>query len=131
MYIDSTEDLRKKLTGIKYGGGSDDEKKEKYIAYHRDVYPVWIGYFERLYVNNINKSDCEGCVFIAGTRDPSFADFLMYDCIDTHRLLIAPALEFSSSYNPLAGVPNLEKWYMGMSARPRIRAYLDSDERRA
>jgi hypothetical protein len=120
------------LTSIKYGSGTDSEKKQQYIAYHRDVYPIWIRYFERLHTQYLEQAQCQQppCeLYIAGTARITFADFLMMDVVDTHRLLLAPALD-DPTYNPLKGTRRLDQWYARVAARPHIARYLASEKRR-
>jgi len=128
---DSTEDLRKKLMAIKYGAGTEEDKRSQYVSYHNEVYPIWIKYFENLHVRFLMQKG----PFIAGTQNPTFADFLLYDLVDTHRLLVAPALKSlendgRNTYDPFVGVPALRQWHEKVSARPQLRDYLESGRRR-
>lgn len=121
MLADGTEDVRKQLTGIKYDGSlSEEDKSLKYAVWCQESAPLWLGYFETA----IQDTSSE---FAAGTSDPTHADYLLYDLLDTMEALVGA----EPSKQVLAGLPALSAWRIHMNAREAIRAYLSSPKRRA
>ena len=122
---DGTEDARKGLMAIKYGGGTDEEKDAKYQAYFEAVAPKWFGFYETMLGSHANTAGSSP--YVAGTVDASMADYLLFDLIDNHagqQPARTKALLESGRF------PLLVAWRKQMEARPNIATYLASDARR-
>ena len=122
---DGTEDARKGLMAIKYGGGTDEEKDAKYQAYFEAVAPKWFGFYETMLGSH--ASTAGSSPYVAGTVDASMADYLLFDLIDNHagqQPARTKALLESGRF------PLLVAWRKQMEARPNIATYLASDARR-
>ena len=117
MAADGTEDLRKRLMAIKYDENiGDAEKKAKYESWFSapEEGALWFGHFEAL----LGKSRTK---WVAGTANPTHADYLLFDLIET-----AEALETASATALFAKFPKLKSWKDSLASRPNIAAYLSS-----
>lgn len=106
---DGTEDVRKQLTAIKYGDLSEEEKTAAFAAWFAEKQATWFGYFERLFT--------PGSHYVAGTPDPTHADYLIFDLIDTCASLGAP-----STF--LDAFPNVQNLRNALADRSKVSAYL-------
>ena len=107
---DGTEDVRKQLTAIKYDeNATDAEKAARFAAWFAEKQATWFGFFERLF--------SPGAHYVAGTRDPTHADYLLFDLIDTCASVGAPP-------SFLDAFPNIQNQRNALADRPRVAAYL-------
>jgi glutathione S-transferase len=129
---DGTEDVRKRLSTIRYSDATDDDKAARYAHYFTDPHEgrLWLGYLETLVAASTTG-------FAASSPTPTHADYLLLDLLDYHKAigkeaadalgmdekLMAPAL--------LEAMPALVAWRKRMVERPGLKAYLNSPARRA
>jgi hypothetical protein len=64
--------------------------------------------------------------FVANTPEPTHADYLLFDLLDTCEALDPAAL----APKLLASLPALGKWRSGLAERPALKAYLGGAGRR-
>ncbi|XP_028816075.1 glutathione S-transferase P [Denticeps clupeoides] len=105
MMNDGVEDLRLKYLKLIYQ--EYDTGKEQYI---KDL-PNHLSKFEAVFAKN--KSG-----FLVGNKI-SFADYNLFDLLLNHRVLCSSCLD---------SFPALKSFVDTMSARPKIKAFLDSDD---
>ena len=113
---DGTEDIRKQITTVKYNADlTDDEKKEKIRIWFQGAdgaaskQSTWFAFLERLFD--------ETSPYVAGTKAPTHADYLLFDLLDTCEANGAPP-----TY--LDGFPNIVKFRETFRGRPKIAEYL-------
>lgn len=121
LVADGTEDVRKRLSTIKYSEKSDEEKSALYAHYFTvdSEAKLWLGYIESIVASSTTP-------FAASTPDATHADYLLLDLLDYHTSLGG---EMAASL--LTGMPALVAFREMMVARPNLKAYLESPARRA
>ena len=125
LVADGVEDARKRLSDIKYSGLPPEQMKQKYEEYYTDFAdgaPRWLGFFDRI----VRRS---GSNWVAGTRKPTHADYLLFDLLDAHELQ-APSAEHAASLFTVRKLPNLLAWRERMRERPGLKSYLAGPNRR-
>ena len=127
VVADGTEDVRKRLSEIKYSVDlTEDEKRARLATYFADAdagAPRWLGYFERLARRSATK-------WIAGSPRPSHADYLLLDLLDYHEVM-APSPAAAAELLSVQRLPYLLQWRERMRGRPGLAEYLAGPKRRA
>ncbi len=125
LVADGVEDARKRLSDIKYSGLPPEQMKLKYEEHYTDAAngaPKWLSYFDRI----VRRSDSG---WVAGTRKPTHADYLLFDLLDAHELQ-APSAEHAATLLSLRKLPSLMAWRERMRERPGLSGYLAGPNRR-
>ena len=87
--------------------------------------PKWLGYFER-----ILSRRSQWYHYVADTKEPSPADYLLFDLLDYHEELGGGELWKNFLAENGDKLEELFAWRNMMASRPGIKAYLASDKRR-
>jgi len=121
LVADGTEDVRKKLGGIRYSEKSDEEKAAMYTQYFTDPAEgkLWVGYLDKLVAASTTG-------FAASTADATHADYLLLDLLDLH-----DALGGEQAATLISTMPALTAFRGMMTSRPNLKKYLDGPTRRA
>jgi len=121
LVADGTEDVRKRLSAIKYAEISDEEKEKRYAHYMAEPTEGarWLGFLEALVAGS-------STAFAASSPEPTHADYLLLDLIDYHEACGGA----SAAAALLETMPALSAWRAMMLARPNLKAYLDGPARR-
>lgn len=109
--IDTCDDVRGKYSRMIYV----DQMSEAALTAHKALITATpMGPFAALntFVERHGKD------FLAGTDKPTIADYLWWDLVDVH-LRVIPEL--------LADFPLVNAWFARMSARPNLKAYVESN----
>jgi len=77
-------------------------------TYAADVLPARLRLFETM----LSTRDLE---YVAGRTSPTFADFMVFDCLDVHLAIDSTVLD---------GYPRLRDFVALIRSRPGVRAYL-------
>jgi len=117
---EGTEDVRKRLSAIRYSEASDAEKQKLYAAYFKNEAEAhrWLGFLNEI----VEASPTD---FVSGSADATHADYLLLDLLDYH-----DALGGDLSTSLLQTMPGLLEWREKMRERPKLKAYLESTARR-